>query len=29
MLEQAGLLGRIIVDDPKAMGQVQQIRLLA
>ena len=28
MLEQAGLLDRIIVGDPQAMGQVQQIRQL-
>ena len=29
ILEQAGLLDRIIVDDPQAMGQVQKIRQLA
>ena len=28
ILEQAGLLDRIIVGDPQAMGQVQQIRQL-
>ncbi|MDP7278596.1 MAG: DNA-directed RNA polymerase subunit beta, partial [Candidatus Poribacteria bacterium] len=29
ILEQTGLLDRIIVDDPQAMGRVQQIRQLA